>query len=195
MVLFARKWLQTPNIASIITFWLAPYKLCNNNKKKCFYKINWNGTHNCYYTTERNHCNPNSLVIHTHMSRPRVISVLTCTRTHTRTESERALPAPLRVWGWCLSSTTRTISILIALTPRTASTHTRPLLHYVSSLPPSIPHSFSPLLFSLVTVWVSQSASTSSLLHSGCTQMLARIDTHTHTYAQASKCPFYTCCY
>lgn len=138
-------------------------------------------------TTEINHYSPNTLVIHVHMSRPWV-TFEWGSLTHTE---EWVLRAPLRVWGWCLSSTTCTISILITLTPRSASTHTHPLLHYDSSLPPSIhPSFFLSLLFSLVTVWISQSPSTSSVLHSSgytATQtihagMRARTNAHAHTH-------------
>lgn len=137
-------------------------------------------------TTERNHCS-NTLVIHVHMSRPWV-TFEWVSLTHT---DEWVLPAPLRVWGWCLSSTTCTVSILITLTPRSASTHTHPLLHYVSSLPPSIhPSFFLSLLFSLVTVWISQSASTSSVLHSsGYTATQTRTHRHAclHTRTRTNR--------
>lgn len=116
--------------------------------------------------------------------------------THTHIQSEYCLPH-----RGCEGdvSATRTISILITLTPRTASTHIRPLLHYVPLLPPSIPHPFSTLLFSLVSVWVSQSASSSSCWYMLAALTLSLSNTHTgaHTLMrmQASKCPFYTCCY
>ncbi len=135
---------------------------------------------------ERNHCNPNSLVIYAHMSIPWVISV----HTHTHTQSEWVLPAPLRVWGWCLSSATRTISILIALTPRTASTHTRPLLPYVPSLPSSIPHSFSPPVLSSKCLSLTICILLLPVTHWLYTGASMHIHTHTHLHSQASKCPF-----
>lgn len=127
----------------------------------------------------KTHFNPNTLLIHshTHMRTLRYMHLL----THTHIQSEYCLPH-----RGCEGdvSATRTISILITLTPRTASTHIRPLLHYVPLLPPSIPHPFSTLLFSLVSVWVSQSASSSS-----CWYMLAALTlSQTHTQVRTHSC-------
>lgn len=105
----------------------------------------------------------------------------TGTHTNAHKHTEWVLPAPLRVWGWCLSITACTISILIAVTPCAASTRSPP--PPLRFLHPSIhPSLWLPLLF--FPERVSQSASTSFLLHSGCTQTLVcSAPAHARTHA------------
>lgn len=132
---------------------------------------------------KKTHNSAITLLIQTHMSAPCFISVDTHVHTHTHKVNQWALPAPQRVWVWCLSIVTRTNSILIALTPRTASTHssTTFLSLYPSYLSFLCPHSPGPhpSQYSLVIVWVSPATSS-------CYTLLLLV---THTLA-ASKCPF-----